>query len=729
MRLPQPSPDRARRSLPAAAETVPPSSAATPKRKRITYYLALLAAWVIIPITLIVLIEVGLRAADYGYTTRFLVEKHNDLGDYHTLNMSFYKQFLYMEKESVGMEPFDVVVPPKSPETYRVLVLGGSAALGWYFADYGYWRYLETMLRAACPDKRIEFVCAAWFGMNSHVMRHIAEHADVLKPDLVLVYLGNNEMTGPFGLLTRAGREDITPAELDRHIRMHLAVSEMRLMQLLGGPARNITFSLAGGKKWGFDAPLNSLNDPRLLRVYDHYERNLQAICESATRSGAQVVLSTVARNQRDWKPRVSVHPQEWTEAKDAVWKPLMDRGTAALESGDHGAALAAFKEAVALDDNYAMAHFRLGQAALGSGDTALAKEAFAKAWTTDHTLDSATPSINAAVERVALEWQGKGVHFVDAFEAMSATSPHGLLGHEWLYDHIHLTQPGSHELARVFFEAIRPHLPETMHCDTAAAPLSFEACQQWLGASPQVYASNLRRAVTSIESMWPDHDSTWYAAQADVVAPDTGAPDFQAIIQGYREATGLNPDDFEVRYRLIRLFLDTGLPHDELRENTQELARRHPYHWRTLLVQAQAEAAVGNWEGALAQAQNLIDNYPEHPESYLQQGLLLERAEKFDAAFEAYHQSASMRPMADMPLSFETRLLIKLGRMEEAREVAEVALKNNPNNDGCYDQLDEILHELITREERIEYWTRLAEKYPEPGHAARMLTKAQGEQ
>ncbi|MCC6144913.1 MAG: tetratricopeptide repeat protein [Candidatus Hydrogenedentes bacterium] len=720
-------PDRGAWRTPRLADTAESPSPSSRPRRRLRYYLALFIAWVIVPLALIVLFEVGLRAVGYGHTTDFLIEKHTDLGDFHELNMSFYKQFLYMEVENVGMEPFDVVVPPKSEDTYRVLVLGGSAALGWYFGEFGYWRSLEAMLRATCHGKRIEFICAAWFGMNTHVMRHIAEHCDVMKPDLVLVYVGNNEMTGPFGLLTRAGQADVTPRELERHIKTHLFASNMRLMQLLGRPALDLTFSIAGGKKWGFDAPIGSLSDPRLYRVYSHYELNLNAICESATRAGAQVLLSTVARNQRDWKPRISVHHPGWTDAENAAWQARMDAGDAALAAGDAAGAVQAFEAAVALDPEYAMSHFRLGQALLAAGaDHSRAKEAFDAAWAWDYTLDSVTQPINDAATRVGAAWKEKGVTFVDAFAAMSGSSPGGFIGHEYLYDHIHFTQRGCYELARLFFEALQPHLAAAGMCAPDAQPLSFDQCEEWIGASPPVYAGNLKRAVDSIEGMWPEHDSTPFSAEADAILAQQTLPLPEAITAGYRRAVELNADDFVVRYRLIRQLLDVGPANpQEALAQAEELLRRHPYYWRSHLAIAEATAAAGQAEKSVEFGQALTRLYPEYPESFLQYGRLLERAGKPQDAIEAYLAAASMGRVADIPLSIAANVLEKLGRKEEARKLAERALHENPNNPASFEILARLLPEVMPHEEVVAYFAQIAERYPNSGAAAQFADRA----
>src|ERR1700757_742822 len=87
----------------------------------------------------------------------------------------------------------------KAPGTYRIFVLGESAAMGDPDSAYGFSRYLEVMLRERYPATRFEVVNTGSVAINSHVTLQIAEGLAKEKPDLFILYSGNNEVVGPYG--------------------------------------------------------------------------------------------------------------------------------------------------------------------------------------------------------------------------------------------------------------------------------------------------------------------------------------------------------------------------------------------------------------------------------------------------------------------------------------------------------------------------------------------------
>ena len=62
----------------------------------------------------------------------------------------------------------------KAPRTYRVFVLGSSAAMGDPEPAFSLSRTLEVLLRSAYPDVHFEVVNAGITAVNSHVVRQVA---------------------------------------------------------------------------------------------------------------------------------------------------------------------------------------------------------------------------------------------------------------------------------------------------------------------------------------------------------------------------------------------------------------------------------------------------------------------------------------------------------------------------------------------------------------------------
>src|SRR5207344_3209805 len=89
----------------------------------------------------------------------------------------------------------------------RVFVLGESAAMGDPEPAFGPARYLEALLQLKHPGRRFEIVNVAFTAINSHVLLPLAQECARHEGDLWIVYMGNNEMVGPYGAATILGTQ------------------------------------------------------------------------------------------------------------------------------------------------------------------------------------------------------------------------------------------------------------------------------------------------------------------------------------------------------------------------------------------------------------------------------------------------------------------------------------------------------------------------------------------
>jgi hypothetical protein len=88
---------------------------------------------------------------------------------------------------------------------------------------------LNIILGLRHPDKKFEVVNAAMTGINSHVILPLARGCEEAHGDIWVIYMGNNEVVGPFGAGTVFGNQT-TPLPW---IRAGLALKATRLGQLL----------------------------------------------------------------------------------------------------------------------------------------------------------------------------------------------------------------------------------------------------------------------------------------------------------------------------------------------------------------------------------------------------------------------------------------------------------------------------------------------------------------
>ena len=117
--------------------------------------------------------------------------------------------------------------------------------------------------------------------MNSHVMRAAAKACAALKPDLCLVYMGNNEAVGPFGPTTTLGR--LGPLWRPPVIRFLIAMNGLRVTQLLRANRAMTALNLPDTDALMDMMP--SMTDHH--RALQYYADNLEDMCEAAKKKGA----------------------------------------------------------------------------------------------------------------------------------------------------------------------------------------------------------------------------------------------------------------------------------------------------------------------------------------------------------------------------------------------------------------------------------------------------------
>ena len=177
------------------------------------------------------LLELGLRAVGYGYNPHVAVRCEIDgkphLGENVKFGWRFFPPILARE-----FEPF-IFAAEKPADTCRIFVLGSSAAQGAPNNAFRFGRILEAMLQERFPDLRFEVITAAMAAINSHVVLEIARDCARYDPDLFVVYMGNNEVVGPYGPGTV-----LTPVLSNLHlIRLRIRLQATKVGQLISGAA------------------------------------------------------------------------------------------------------------------------------------------------------------------------------------------------------------------------------------------------------------------------------------------------------------------------------------------------------------------------------------------------------------------------------------------------------------------------------------------------------------
>ena len=231
----------------------------------------------------------------FGYPSSFTIRKTFNQKEYHIPNPQFTTRFFPRQTPRL---PVPFAIPVEKPaNSLRVLVLGASAAQGDPKPEFGFSRMLDRMLSGQFPEKSIEIHNLGITAINSHVVKEIADNCRNLEADYWIVYLGNNEVIGPFGP-ANPGLSGIGPI---RRARMSLAKS--RTGQLL----QNIlAYNNKQQLQWkGMEEFLKPItwDSPELKKVHKDFRTNLEDIIESGNQAEAKILLCTVAVNLLSCSP------------------------------------------------------------------------------------------------------------------------------------------------------------------------------------------------------------------------------------------------------------------------------------------------------------------------------------------------------------------------------------------------------------------------------------------
>jgi tetratricopeptide (TPR) repeat protein len=527
-------------------QLIPPSaSSAEPTEKEPGWrnWVPRVAIAILLPLVLLGVTEVLLRVFNVGYST--------DLTEPCTVKgrpAACYNLFFPAPFFPPGMikTPQAYAIPVEKPQgTYRIFVLGESAAMGDPDPAYAFSRYLEVMLRERFPSTNFEVVNTGSVAINSHVLLPIAKGLAKQRPDLFIIYSGNNEVVGPYGpgtALTASGMS--LPV-----IRSSIFLRSTRIGQLLtqvGSQKREW-----GGMEMFLDKQVPATS-PLMKYSYANFESNLRDTVAVARESGARVIVSTVATNLKDCGPFASQHREGLSQDDLRSWSALMRKGSDLESDQSYDEALKAYREASHIDDQYAELEYRIARSLWRLGDYQGAKEHFSRARDLDTLRFRADSRINEINRSVASSMAG--VELVDADAVFSQQSANGVTGSELVYEHVHLTPAGNYLLARAMFLSIAGQLAGHPVAENDV-PTQVQ-CERLLAFTPhdrsRIAAEMLDRLQKPPFTNQLNHSEQRLRLMLDAAVPDEN-PD--QTVGEYQWAIARKPEDRVLHYN-FGLFL-----------------------------------------------------------------------------------------------------------------------------------------------------------------------------
>ena len=682
------------------------------------------AVAVLFPFALLALVEVGLRVAGYGVPMQFAVKRDVGGEEMWVANPHFTWQFFGKHLARYG-RPF-ALRTTKPDGTVRIFVMGGSAAQGFPEPAFSIARFLDVMLSDRYPDVDFEVVNVGITAINSHVVLPIADACAGMDPDLFVVYLGNNEVVGPYGAGTvfhpLAGNRTL--------IRAGLAFRATRLGQLFGG----LRPSPDGKRSWeGMEMFLDRkvrADDEALQRTYRHFRANLRDICREGTGADAAVVLSTVAVNLADCPPFASLHRPDLTPEERTRWQEAYDRAVDLEEQGEWTAAVEAYTEAEAIDADHAEVHFGLGRCRRELDHLDAARRCYARARDLDALRFRADSRINAIIREVAAEQASEGVTLADAERQFAEHSPDGIPGGELFYEHVHFRFAGSYRVARALFPAVEEALvPEVLPAASSRPLLTAEACAEGLGFTELARYDDLSDIVSIVQrppfTYQRGHAAMLRELRDEMASlrPWTQEEKLEELLEKYARMTERGDLSVDFRLHLTSLLLDYTERPERVEEVLRPIADTVPSRAVTrglllsLLRQGRNPEAMAIYRRAVAQWPWDPDFHNDVGNAYCQAGNVERAMTYFRKALEVSPDSLAHNNMG--------AVLRAQGRLHEAVEFYERALRAKPDSAEVHNNMGLVLGDLERFDEAVKHFKEALQLDPNHIHARNNLAAA----
>jgi len=385
---------------------------------------------VLLPLIILAVIEGVLRLCSYGHDTNLFIsypanDRFMQVNPY--ASEKFFSDTINATKGS--SEIFEV---KKSPNSYRIFVLGESTTIGYpYFHNGAFHRWLQFRLMQMYPGKKFEIVNVAMTALNSYSVLDFGKQVIKYKPDAVMVYVGHNEYYGAMGTgSTNYGGSN------QFFVKTIVWFRELKIFQCLN----NIFNGLKASDK-AIDTRENlmkrmaakqqiALGSDIYYAGIRQFQRNMDNLCQLYNEQHISLFISNVVSNEKDLAPFISAG------------------------AGSHSA-----------EGNY-----QSGKFAYENKDFDLAKRDFQKAKELDELRFRAPDAINDIIKKFASKYPS--VHLVDTKTLFEENSPHKIIGKETILEHVHPNLHGYAILSEAFFRAFDKCQPIK---DTPLTRLTFK--------------------------------------------------------------------------------------------------------------------------------------------------------------------------------------------------------------------------------------------------------------
>ena len=635
-----------------------------------------------IPILLLGLLESGLRMAGYGYPTTFFLD--NPIPGQNTVVENSYFGWRFFPHRLARWPRSLAFSPDKPQNAFRVFVFGESAAEGDPKPPFGFARILQVLLQEAYPERRIEVINTAFTAINSHVIRPIAQECARYPADAWIIYMGNNEVVGPYGAGTVFNRQ--VPSM--PFIRAGIALSATKTGQLL----QSLGDKLRPGpipREWnGMELFLNQqvrANEERMTGTYDHFQTNLREIIHAGIDSGAYVFVCTPGSNLRDCAPFGSLHRADLSSDEESQWNREYEMGVALEKTNSYERAVEQFRRTAHIDAEFAELHFRLARCLEILQRPQESRHEYEQARDLDTLRFRSDTRLNEIIRRTARESAPGKVQLFDAEALFARGSSNNTPGHELFLDHVHMTFPGNYLLARALAEEFIRVFPGVTPPERA--PISLSSLQECENHLLFLASERLQTA----ETMWQrfvrppftfqlnhQEQEKLMSAELSMLRARVKTEDAGATAAIYRNALARADDDWQLHEQFALWLLNQGLLGKAV-EELRRIAQLLPHRAQTFYILGNVFVAQGRADAAIDSYRQAIRIKPGYVDCLLDLGKVYLQKNQVPEAIAALGRAVSLQPYSARTQNQLGMAFLKSERKKEALSQFKTAIRCDP--------------------------------------------------
>ncbi len=347
----------------------------------------------------------------------------------------------------------------KPENTLRIFALGGSTTQGEPFStETAFPAWMGIRLQAAMPSRNVEVINCGGLSYASYRVRAILEEVIAYSPDLIVVYTGHNEYLEKRTLLNA---KQSSAGQFASRIASHSNLLQSIQVAARGAASRD---SASDPTRTVMAKEVDALLDYRSglddytrsadwqEGIADQYIWNIRQILAVCKLTNTPVAFVVPVANLLDCPPIKFEDSPLLSADQLAAFRDDWEAAKVSQQAGRLNEAIEALNQALKIDPEHAGCHFLLGRIAYEQGDYTLARKHLALARDYDVCKLRAPEELTSALKEELLRHD---IPLVDAQELFDDKSEHGIVGSNWLVDHIHPTLEGNQLLGQAMADML----------------------------------------------------------------------------------------------------------------------------------------------------------------------------------------------------------------------------------------------------------------------------------